>query len=179
MVPAWCEPHWKEHEHAPVQNNVHLYRNILQKSQNTSMKESKQWIKSSWVPIGLLQQWVTCRDIPVVTPKTMCNHNIISRNKKNRSKLVILQSFSVLCCIFRKWEHFQITKFKSLYGWRASLALQQLFPIRILLIFLRFELPPNFVFQCYWPQTWQFYLLFPALSISSIHKVLSIKLKGG
>ena len=39
----------------------------------------------------------------------MCNHNI-SRNKKNRSKLVILQS-----CIFRKWEHFQITEFSRVY----------------------------------------------------------------
>ena len=38
------------------------------------------------------------------------------------------------------------------------------FPIQILLIFLRLELPPNFIFQCYRPQTWQFYisfLLFP------------------
>ena len=38
----------------------------------------------------------------LVTPETMCNHNIISRSEKNRSKLVILQSFSVLCFIFRK-----------------------------------------------------------------------------
>ena len=45
----------------------------------------------------------------------MCNHNIISRNEKNRSKLVILQSFSALCYIFRKWEHFQITKFNRVY----------------------------------------------------------------
>ena len=37
----------------------------------------------------------------------------------------------------------------------SSLALQQLFPIQILLIFLRFEPPPNFLFQCYRPQTWQ------------------------
>ena len=41
----------------------------------------------------------------------MCNQNMISRNEKNRSKLAILQSFSVLRYIFRKWEHFQITKF--------------------------------------------------------------------
>ena len=27
---------------------------------------------------------------------------------------------------------------------------------------------PNFIFQCYRPQTWQFFLFFPALSISSI-----------
>ena len=41
------------------------------------------------------------------------------------------------------------------------------FSIQILLIFLRFELPPNFIFQCYRPQTWQFlhifFLLFPFL----------------
>ena len=80
--------------------------------------------------------------IILVSPKMMCNHNIISRNEKNRSKLVILQSFSLLCYIFRKWDHFHITKFNivSLYGRRARLALQQLFPIQILLIFLRFKL---------------------------------------
>ena len=41
--------------------------------------------------------------------------SIISRNEKNRSKLVILQRFSALCYIFRKWEHFQITKFIGVY----------------------------------------------------------------
>ena len=46
--------------------------------------------------------------------------------------------------------------------WMASLAIQLLFPIQILLIFLRFDLPPNFIFECYRPQTWQFYLVFPA-----------------
>ena len=61
----------------------------------------------------------------------------------------------------------------------ASLALQQLFPKQTLLIFLRFELLPNFIFQCYRLQTWQFYLFFPALSISSIHKVPSITFKWG
>ena len=66
-----------------------------------------------------------------------------------------------------------------MYGWIASLALQQLFPIQILLIFLRFELPPNFIFQCYRPPTRQFYLCFPALSISVIHKVPSITLRMG
>ena len=35
----------------------------------------------------------------IVTPKTMCNHNTIFRNEKNRSKLVILQTFSVLCYV--------------------------------------------------------------------------------
>ena len=38
------------------------------------------------------------------------------------------------------------------------------FSIQILIIFLKFELPPNFIFQCYRPQTWQFYIFFPALS---------------
>ena len=41
----------------------------------------------------------------------MCNHNTISRNEKNPSKLVILRGFSVLCYII----HFQITKFNRLY----------------------------------------------------------------
>ena len=58
-------------------------------------------------------------------------------------------------------------------------ALQQLFPIQILLIFPRFKLPPNFIFQCYRSQTWQFYLVFPALFISGIHKVPGLKFKGG
>ena len=39
-----------------------------------------------------------------------------------------------------------------------GIAIQQLFPIQILLIFLKFELAPNFIFQYYRPQTWQFYL---------------------
>ena len=34
------------------------------------------------------------------------------------------------------------------------------FSIQILLIFLRFELPPDLIFQCYRPQTWQFYISF-------------------
>ena len=63
--------------------------------------------------------------------------------------------------------------------WLARLANQQLFPIQILLIFLRFELPPNFIFQCYRPQTWQFYLFFPALFISGTYKVSGLKFKGG
>ena len=56
--------------------------------------------------------------------------------------------------------------------WIASLAIQQLFPIQILLPFPIFKLPPNFISQCYRPQTWQFYLFFPALSVSSIREVL-------
>ena len=114
----------------------------------------------------------------IVTPKTICNHNIISRNEKNRSKLVILQSFSVLCYIFRKWEHFQITKFNSLYGWRASLTLQQLFPIQILLIFFRFEPPPNFIFHRYRPQTWQaFSPLFSPFLVFIKFQVLNLRME--
>ena len=55
--------------------------------------------------------------------------------------------------------------------WFARLANQHLFRIQILLIFLRFELPPNFIFYCYRSQTWQFYLVFPSLFISGTHKV--------
>ena len=62
--------------------------------------------------------------------------------------------------------------------WTARLAIQQHFPIQILLVFLRFKLLP-IIFHCYRPQTWQFYLFFPALSVSSIHEVLGIKFKGG
>ena len=100
----------------------------------------------------------------------MCNHNIISRNEKNRSKLVILQSFSILCYIFRKWKHFQITKFNMAGG--------QPLPSGNYLS-LRFELPPNFIFQFCGPQNFQFYLFFPALSISRIHKVPRIEIKVG
>ena len=35
------------------------------------------------------------------------------------------------------------------------------------------------IFQCYRPQTWQFYLVFPALFISGTHKVLGLKLRVG
>ena len=60
-----------------------------------------------------------------------------------------------------------------------SLPIQQGFPIHILLLFLRFELLQNFIFECYRPQTWQFYLFYPALFISGIHKVSGLKFKGG
>ena len=60
--------------------------------------------------------------------------------------------------------------------WIARLALQQHFPIQILFPFPIFKLLPNFIFQCYRPQTWQFYLCFPALSVSGIHEVLGINL---
>ena len=64
---------------------------------------------------GLLQAFSNNGSRDIVTPKTMCNHHIIARNEKNRSKLVILQSFNALCYIFRKWEHFQITKLNRVY----------------------------------------------------------------
>ena len=59
---------------------------------------------------------------------------------------------------------------------RTSVTIQGLFnpatfPIQILLPFPIFKLLPNFIFQCYRPQTWQFYLVFPALFISGTHKV--------
>ena len=60
--------------------------------------------------------------------------------------------------------------------WMASLAIQKLFPIQIL---LRFELLRNVIFECFIPQTWQFYLVFPAHFISAIHKVPDLKFKGG
>ena len=63
--------------------------------------------------------------------------------------------------------------------WIARLAIQQHFPIQIILVFLRFKLLLNFIFQCYRPQTWQLYLFFPALSVSAIHEVRGIKFKGG
>ena len=63
--------------------------------------------------------------------------------------------------------------------WIASLATQHICPIHILLPFPIFKLPPNSIFQCYRLQTWQFYLFFPARSVSSIQKVPGIKFKGG
>ena len=59
--------------------------------------------------------------------------------------------------------------------WMASIAIQQLFPIQILLPFPIFKLLPNFIFECYKPQTWQFYLFVHALFISSTHKVPGLK----
>ena len=65
-------------------------------------------------------------------------------------------------------------------GWIASLrVIQQLFSIQILLPFLIFKLTTNFIVQRYRSQTWQIYLSLPALSVSSIHKVPGIKVKGG
>ena len=62
--------------------------------------------------------------------------------------------------------------------WMAMLAIPQLFPIQIL-IFPRFELLKNFIFEQYRPQTWQCYLFFPALFVSGTHKVPGLKFKGG
>ena len=62
--------------------------------------------------------------------------------------------------------------------WRASPPLQQLLLIQILFTFPIFKLPPHFIFQCYRPPTWQFYLFFPALFVSSIHEVLGTKFRG-
>ena len=62
--------------------------------------------------------------------------------------------------------------------WLASLASQQLFPIQILLPFPIFKLLPNLIFQCYRPQTWQFYLVIPALFISGTQKVPGLKFNG-
>ena len=67
--------------------------------------------------------------------------------------------------------------------WLASLinniANQQLFPIQIFIPFPIFKLLPNFILQCYRPQTWQFYLVFPALVNSGTHKVPDLKSNGG
>ena len=113
----------------------------------------------------------------IVTPKTMCKHNIISRNEKNRSKLVILQSFSALCYIFRKLEHFQITKFNRVYMYMAggqALPSSNFFHTNP----LRFGLPPNFIFQCYRHlkpgSSTYFFLLFPFLVLTK-SQVLNLR----
>ena len=49
----------------------------------------------------------------------------------------------------------------------------------IFLPFAIFKLLLNFIFQCYRLQTWQFYLVFPALFISGTHKMLGLKFNGG
>ena len=61
----------------------------------------------------------------------------------------------------------------------VKLAIQQLFPIQILLPFLIFKQLPNFISECYRPQTWQFDLFCLALFISGTHKVPGLKFKGG
>ena len=58
-----------------------------------------------------------------------------------------------------------------------SCCMPRLFPIQLLLIFLRFKLLPNVIFHCYRPQTWQFYIVLPALFISGIHKVTRLNLR--
>ena len=75
-------------------------------------------------------------------------------------------------CIYRQLS----ASFPSHSG-MASLAIQQLFPMQILLPFPRFKLA--FIFQCYRSQTWySSNYFFPALSISGTHKVPGIKFKG-
>ena len=70
-----------------------------------------------------------------------------------------------ISCIFIRVLYFYVAR--PCQEQLASLALQQIFAIQIPLIFLRFELPPNFIFQCYRPQTQQFYLFYPALLTKS------------
>ena len=95
-----------------------------------------------------------------LTPKMMCYHNIISRNEKNRSILVILQiKFKhVLFYIFRKWEHFQITKFDRIYmaGWQAlsSSNVSHTHPLNISEI-LTSNLAVLLIFSCSFHSTWQ------------------------
>ena len=61
----------------------------------------------------------------------------------------------------------------------STLANARLVSIQILLPLPIFKLLPNFIFECYRPQTWHFYLFFPALFISGTHKVPGLKFKGG
>ena len=78
--------------------------------------------------------------------RNLCNHKIISRNKRkisNTAKYYVINSGNG--SIFKLLNLIDL----NLYGWRTSLSLQQLFPIQILLIFLIFRLPPNYIFQCY------------------------------
>ena len=120
--------------------------------------------------IGLLQHYGS-RDI--VTPKRMCNHHIISRNEKiDQVKISDPAKFQYTNVLYSGhgniFKSLNLIDFVWLELWQA-LPSRNLFPIQILLIFLIFELPPNFIFQCYRPQTWQFYLFFLALSKSSMN----------
>ena len=64
--------------------------------------------------------------------------------------------------------------------WIARLAMQQLFPIQILLVFLRFLKTAT---KCYIPMllisNLVVLLIFPARSFSDFHKVPGIEFKGG
>ena len=63
----------------------------------------------------------------------------------------------------------------------ASVAIQQLFPMQILLPFLMFKLLPNVIFlrKATDLKLGSSTYFFPALFISGIHKVPSLKFKGG
>ena len=64
--------------------------------------------------------------------------------------------------------------------WMASLGIQHLFPIQILLIFLRFELLPNFIFECYTPHTLQFlHIFFLLISFLVLTKCQVLNLRVG
>ena len=100
------------------------------------------------------------RDLPTLKFKTW--HFVNIRNEKSKKK-------NDVCSIeYKIWKQFlKCQKYKSdkriCMGKscrRARPAIQQLFPIQILLPFPIFKLPPNFIFQCYRPQTWQSYLFF-------------------
>ena len=115
----------------------------------------------------------------IVTPKTMSNHNIISRNEENRSKLVILQSFSVLCYTFRKWEHFQITKFNLIKSLNLIWLEASLFPYKSSEYFWDLNCHQMLHFNATDFNPGSLLVFPPALPISTIHKAPSIKVRMG
>ena len=103
--------------------------------------------------------------------------DVVRISEESATSIVIIETTMMTHWIGDFWVAFRLC-FKASPSANPFIWKLVLFTCKwILLIFLRFELAPNFIFQCYRPQTWQFYLFFPVLSISSIHKVPSIKFK--
>ena len=99
-------------------------------------------------------------------------HQLTSWLERTGGAYKLGEFWTIICPYIQETRHHSST---SLHLTQALIICVRKFG----LIFLRFELPPNFIFQSYRAHTWQFYLFLLALSISGIYKELGIKFKGG
>ena len=86
-------------------------------------------------------------------------HFVNTRNKKSRKKISRTAKFEV--CSIGIWNFCSSLNIRN--GERMCMQIPLPFSI--------FKLLPNFIFRCYRPQTWQFYLSFPVLFIPGTQKV--------
>ena len=136
------------------------------------------------VEVNDKRPFATMGNMILVTPKLMCNHNIISRNERNGLTKISNPAKSLLSSyyryIFRKWGHFQITKFSRVYmAGGQALPSSNFFPYKSSWYFWDLNCHQTLYFNELQTSNLAILLIFPALSIYSIRKVPCIKFKDG